>query len=70
MRLSLTDRCNLRCIYCMPAHGVKAMQDAHILTYEDMLFLAQTAVALGWKRFALPGENRWCVKGFRAFCNG
>jgi uncharacterized Fe-S radical SAM superfamily protein PflX len=30
MRLSLTDRCNLRCIYCMPAHGVKAIQRASV----------------------------------------
>jgi len=67
MRLSLTDRCNLRCIYCMPAHGVRAMQHARILTYDDMLFLAQTAVALGVEKIRLTGGEPLVRKGLTGF---
>lgn len=37
LRISLTDRCNLRCIYCMPEEGVKSLSHAEILTYDEIL---------------------------------
>ena len=37
MRLSVTDRCNLRCRYCMPAEGVPATAHTDILRYEELL---------------------------------
>ncbi|MFO7830508.1 MAG: GTP 3',8-cyclase MoaA [Desulfuromonadaceae bacterium] len=67
MRLSLTDRCNLRCVYCMPAHGVKAMRHDDILSYEDMLFLAQTAIALGVEKIRLTGGEPLVRKGVTEF---
>ena len=67
MRLSVTDRCNLRCTYCMPVQGIKAMQHAQILTYEDMLFLAQTVAALGVEKIRLTGGEPLLRKGITGF---
>ena len=36
LRISLTDRCNLRCIYCMPEEGVKSLSHDEILTYDEI----------------------------------
>ena len=36
LRVSVTNRCNLRCIYCMPEEGIKFVPHAEILTYEEM----------------------------------
>ena len=36
LRISLTDRCNLRCIYCMPEHGVKSIPHESVLTLEEV----------------------------------
>ena len=51
MRLSVTDRCNLRCRYCMPAEGVPPTAHGDILRYEELLRVAQAAVSLGIDRF-------------------
>jgi len=37
LRISVTDCCNLRCRYCMPAHGVKKLAHADILSYEEIV---------------------------------
>ena len=54
LRLSITDRCNLRCKYCMP-HGVEFTPHEQILTYEEFLRVAQAAVHLGITRFKVTG---------------
>ena len=36
MRVSVTDRCNLRCVYCMPAEGVHCVSHSDILTYDEI----------------------------------
>ena len=36
LRISVTDRCNLRCMYCMPADGIKLMRHEDILSYEEI----------------------------------
>lgn len=54
MRISITDRCNLRCRYCMPA-GVKFLDHREILRYEEVLEIAQTAVELGIVNFKVTG---------------
>ena len=36
LRISITDRCNLRCVYCMPEGGVKLFEHREILTYEEI----------------------------------
>jgi len=41
LRISITDRCNLRCNYCMPEEGVEFIPHHEILSYEEMLYLAR-----------------------------
>ena len=42
IRISVTDRCNLRCRYCMPEEGIDLMRHEDILTYQEILKIAET----------------------------
>ena len=55
LRISVTDRCNLRCIYCMPPDGVSLVRHEDILTYEEICAVAQTAAELGITKIRLTG---------------
>lgn len=55
LRLSVTDRCNLRCRYCMPAEGVQKLQHGEILSFEEMLRIARLAVSLGIEKIRVTG---------------
>jgi cyclic pyranopterin phosphate synthase len=55
LRISLTDRCNLRCEYCMPEKGVDKLQHEDILTLEDMFELVKVFVELGINKIRLTG---------------
>lgn len=55
IRISLTDRCNLRCKYCMPEEGVKLLNHKDILSYEEILILSKVFISLGIKNFKLTG---------------
>ena len=55
VRISLTDRCNLRCRYCMPEAGVTKMQHADILTFDEILRVVRGLAALGVKKVRLTG---------------
>jgi cyclic pyranopterin phosphate synthase len=55
LRISVTDRCNLRCIYCMPETGVPLVPMADMLTYEEIAAVAGAALALGVRRIRLTG---------------
>jgi cyclic pyranopterin phosphate synthase len=55
LRISVTDRCNLRCVYCMPAEGIKLMSHNDILTYEEIHTIARAAVGLGIDKLRLTG---------------
>ncbi len=55
LRISVTDRCNLRCIYCMPSEGVRFVQYKEILKYEEIIRIARIAVLLGVKKIRLTG---------------
>ena len=54
LRISVTDRCNLRCKYCMP-NGAKFLSHDKILSYEEFLRIAKVAVSLGINRFKITG---------------
>ena len=54
MRISITDRCNLRCRYCMP-EGIRWLPMEEILTYEEIVFICRQAVSLGINRFKITG---------------
>ncbi len=54
-RISVTDRCNLRCRYCMPECGVKKIPHAEILTLEEVLHVAEIFSRLGIRKIRLTG---------------
>ncbi len=55
LRISLTDHCNLRCTYCMPAEGVPWLPKANLLTVEELLRIVQVAVDAGVTEVRLTG---------------
>jgi len=55
LRISVTDRCNLRCIYCMPSDGASLMSHGDILTYEEIYTVALAAAELGIDKVRLTG---------------
>ena len=55
LRISVTDKCNLRCIYCMPLEGLPWLKRAEILTYEEITSIVRTAAGMGLKRVRLTG---------------
>ncbi len=67
LRLSLTDRCNLRCLYCMPEGGVPKLAHGEILSYEEFLRLARISVRLGIEKIRLTGGEPLTRKGVIPF---
>lgn len=55
LRISLTDRCNLRCFYCMPEEGIELMEKAHIMTLEEIVQMAKIFARLGVDTVRLTG---------------
>ena len=55
LRISVTDRCNLRCIYCLPAEGIDLLPQGEILTYEEIAVVARLASELGINKLRLTG---------------
>jgi len=55
LRVSVTDRCNLRCIYCMPPEGVPPIPHEHVLRYEEIVRVAEAAIDLGMSKVRLTG---------------
>jgi cyclic pyranopterin phosphate synthase len=66
LRISVTDRCNLRCIYCMPESGVSLVPMMDLLTYEEIAAVASAATALGVRRFRLTGGEPLARRGLVA----
>jgi cyclic pyranopterin phosphate synthase len=55
LRVSLTDRCNMRCVYCMPAQGMQFLQRPELLTNDELLLVLQAAAAAGFRKIRLTG---------------
>ena len=55
LRISVTDRCNIRCFYCMPAENVQFMERSELLTYEEIERFVRVAVTLGVNKVRLTG---------------
>jgi cyclic pyranopterin phosphate synthase len=55
LRVSVTDRCNFRCVYCMPADGMDWMPKPDVLSYEEMVRLVRVFAGLGVTRVRLTG---------------
>ena len=67
LRLSVTDRCNLRCTYCMPASGVELIPRDEVLSYEELLRVAEAAVASGIEKIRITGGEPLVRKGLAPF---
>lgn len=67
LRISITDRCNLRCEYCMPADGVPVRPHDEILRYEEIERLALLARAIGFEHFRITGGEPLARRGSAAF---
>ena len=55
LRVSVTDRCNLRCVYCMPEEGIKFQPREEILTLEEILAIVRVGAAMGLRKVRLTG---------------
>ena len=55
LRISVTDRCNIRCFYCMPADNVEFMPKEHLLTFEEIERIVRVGIPLGIDRIRLTG---------------
>ena len=55
LRISLTDRCNLRCQYCMPLHGLSFLPGPELLTAEEIEKVVRAAAGIGFRKFRLTG---------------
>ncbi len=70
IRISVTDRCNLRCVYCMPEEGVGPVAHEDILTYDEILRLAEIFAALGVRKVKLTGGEPLVRKNIEALVAG
>ena len=67
LRISVTDRCNLSCVYCKPRAEMKVLSHADILTYEEILRLVSLAVPLGISRIRVTGGEPLARRGIVKF---
>ena len=68
LRLSITDRCNLRCSYCMPKNGVAKLDHTDILRYEEILRLVRIAVSMGISKVRITGGEPLVRKDVLSLC--
>jgi GTP 3',8-cyclase len=67
LRLSVTDRCNLRCFYCMPEEGVQDAGHSGILSFEELQMIAECAVGLGIEKIRITGGEPTVRAGLVGF---
>lgn len=70
LRLSVTDLCNYRCRYCMPAEGVEKGPHGSILTVEELVEIGEAAVKLGVRKIRLTGGEPLVRRGILDICRG
>ena len=63
IRISVTDRCNLRCVYCMPEEGVEQVAHEEILTYQEIVRIAGLCARMGISKVKLTGGEPLVRKG-------
>ncbi len=63
LRISVTDRCNLRCIYCMPEEGIESLGHDKILSYDEILTVCRTFAKHGLKKIKITGGEPLVRKG-------
>lgn len=62
LRLAVTDRCNLRCFYCMPEEGLNWLSRAELMTYEEMLRICEILVKMGIEKIRITGGEPFVRK--------
>ena len=67
LRLAVTDRCNLRCQYCMPAHGIDIVPRKELLTFKEMYRVIRVLTELGVNKIRLTGGEPFVRKDFVGF---
>ena len=67
VRLAVTDRCNLRCQYCMPAQGIDIVPRQELLSYKEMYRLIRVLTELGVKKVRLTGGEPFVRRDFVSF---
>lgn len=67
LRISVTDRCNLRCLYCMPREGVSLMGHDDILRYEEIFRVVKVAMGMGIVKVRITGGEPLVRKGIVHF---
>lgn len=67
LRISVTDRCNLRCVYCMPEQGVLLKRHRDILSYEKIIEIAREGISLGIKKIRITGGEPLVRRGIVSF---
>ena len=55
LRISVTDKCNLRCVYCMPLHGLPWLKRAELLSYEEIAEIVRVMAGMGLRRVRITG---------------
>lgn len=63
LRISVTDRCNLRCVYCMPEEGIKLIDHSSVLSFEEIAEFTKCAVDLGVSKVRITGGEPLVRKG-------
>jgi cyclic pyranopterin phosphate synthase len=67
LRLAITDRCNLRCQYCMPAQGINIVDRKELLSYKEMYRITRVLSELGVNKIRLTGGEPFVRKDFTSF---
>ena len=67
LRISITDRCNLRCLYCIPQDGINKLRHKDVLTYEEIFRLVRITVNLGVDKIRLTGGEPLLRQGIFEF---
>jgi len=67
LRLSITDRCNMRCFYCMPSAGIVDKGHKAVLRYEELLLISEVAVRLGIEKIRVTGGEPLVRRGVAGF---
>ena len=68
LRLSVTERCNLRCRYCMPEDGICKKDHADMLTEDEMILAVQAAASLGFRKLRITGGEPLVKKNILSIC--
>ena len=70
IRISITDRCNLRCVYCMPEEGVQLINKEKLLSYEEIIKLCKLFAKVGIEKIKITGGEPLVRKDLEVIIKG